>query len=786
MGNLNRGRRDPLPSVIPMIPIFLACLLLPTPQEPDGGGYFPMWEMPVQGTPESVADLNGDGIRDWLMVDDRATGTTTTNSGIMTAVDGMTGAQLWKISGWQDSQFLGKFYCVADLDSDGSHDVVLGLPFTDAKGVENAGLVLALDGTSGAEVWRAEAGPQDSHLGERIVAIDLGPSRGTGILIGNNQDYRAGGFSNSFLRLHEGTSGAMAWEYQAHRSYENPSKQVVVVDLDHDGVQEVLLGSSATEIAGLTQAGNVTALDGRSGSVRWETVGANASAWFGEKLEVIDLDGDGWLEIASHSPKGFRSTDNIGITVVLDRFGLALWEAIDGQNSLSNDRGVTWLDLDANGTLDLVVHRRYAKSGSIFQAGQIQAWSGDGAGLMWSIKGQLKGDQVGYAVIPAELDGLPGDDVLLPVPFMDVQGRFDSGAILAVSGSSGALLWAHHGESLHQQLGIRVAVGDASGDGIDDVWVGEERSRGFFGRVFLIDGSDGRVLWTRYGEETWDWLGNSVQVFDADGDGIQELLATALNALGPASQAGGIMVWQGDGTLLWSVAGKENKDGIGDHVGVLDLDDDGLPEILDWSPTAGQSKTGRIAARSGLDGSPLWSFFGKGFLEGIGIMVAPTEDLDGIPGPEIAIQGVDMLYLYRGSDAGFQPFLAATADAISRSAGGNVELDLKFDPSMAFGIYQLLASAHGTQPVVLDGLSIPLTPDPWFWSTWAGRYPGALVDQPKGILNAAAAAAVLLKIPPSVLPPALIGHSIWFSSVAGMPWETWRWASVAVAIRIDP
>jgi len=137
--------------------------------------------------------------------------------------------------------------------------------------------------------------------------------------------------------------------------------------------------------------------------------------------------------------------------------------------------------------------------------------------------------------------------------------------IRAVDPATGTTAWVHYPGDLI----AAVAAGDANGDGVADVFRGDQR-----GNVHLVDGRDGTGLWSRRVRNDNGAYVASVAMGDVDGDGAAEMVVGGVRLA--AAQAGVVELYRGDGALLWT------KLVAGDPSGttIADLDGDGRGEIL--------------------------------------------------------------------------------------------------------------------------------------------------------------------------------------------------------------
>ncbi len=164
----------------------------------------------------------------------------TTDNGFVVAAD-MQGGLRWT------AQLKGKVRpapALGDLNGDGHVDVVVG---------DEHGRLVALDGTSGKQLWLATTGTNDYGNRGFIGAAAIADLDGDG-----RDDVIAGG-RDSVLSAYRGRDGKVLWQVK-HSSgiHASPS----VMDLDGDGRQEVLAAWAYSDLV---------VLDGQSGRELWGT-----------------------------------------------------------------------------------------------------------------------------------------------------------------------------------------------------------------------------------------------------------------------------------------------------------------------------------------------------------------------------------------------------------------------------------------------------------------------------------------------------------------------------------
>jgi len=358
-------------------------------------------------------------------------------------------------------------------------------------------------------------------------------------------------------------------------------------------------------------------------------------------------------------------------------------------------------DVDNDGWDDIVIGA-YRNDAAGVDAGRAYVLSGQTGLVIWTLTGLTAGDFFGHAVAGAgDVNGDNFDDVIVGVYASDAGGSA-TGQATVFSGQTGLALYTLNGEVVGDQFGWSVAgAGDVNNDGFTDVIVGADRNDAGgadAGRAYVYSGPTGTILHTLTGLAPGEQFGHDVAgARRVNADLFDDLIVGAFSNDAVINNAGRAYVFSGaTGALLHTFTGESGGDFLGISVaGAGDVDLDGRDDLLvgAHSNNAGGSSAGRVYVFSGLSGAGLYTITAQAAEDQLGVSVDGIGDVNGDGAPDI------VLGAYRNDLGGFD---AGAAYVYTECC------DCPWHGNCSFGGFIDATDLAVTVDIVFFGLGCPL------------------------------------------------------------------------------
>lgn len=229
---------------------------------------------------DSIEDLDGDGVEDFLVSQSGWSGLSGMNIGAVQVLSGTTGALIRRIEGTDlSSQFSTALTTLDDVDGDGVQDLAVGAFLADPNSVSNAGSVFVYSGASGNLIHRINGFAGQQAFGVAVASAgDVNQDGADDLLIGANQF----GLQSGEAYVYSGATGLLLYTYEGGQSSKLFGSALAAAgDINGDGIPDQMVGDWRESVNQIPDTGAVYVYSGADGSLMQRIAGTQSGAAFG-------------------------------------------------------------------------------------------------------------------------------------------------------------------------------------------------------------------------------------------------------------------------------------------------------------------------------------------------------------------------------------------------------------------------------------------------------------------------------------------------------------------------
>ena len=547
-------------------------------------------------------------------------------------------------------------------------------------------------------------------------------------------------------------------------------------DLDSDGISDIVLEVIFFDSNIYAFENYLVAVSSSDGSLLWvKPSPPNHSNFISESMVVTgDVNGDGVADLLYNQ--------NDRISCVDSMTGNSLWEVDTASSSYSMFYYMGLIDdLDGDGLSDLAFIDIDNSNPGGRALCTMSAASGN---TIWATNHDLLEQAAIVALVDMDNDAVK--DIVVSNRASS-NGYDHNGGITVYSAASGNPLWSVVGTDDFQNWSTSdyfSAIGDINQDGFNDILMNVS------GVLSTLSGKDGNAIWTS--SYVSGYFVNGPSLFaDFDNDGVNDVLADNPGASSNGLSSNGTIgvVSGATGTVIWSLSGSENDSRLDVLADAPDSDGDGHPELFVYEikNNTGGTADAELTVLSAFDGALAYGPFSLSevfnYPNSAYTNIDILGDLTGDGLQNFAIQEVNYADPSLSSATkvySFKPSLKLSSHQISSSTGGAVDFEIDFGPAYSSYEYRMLMSlTSGT--ATLNSCSIDMGVDSWLVKTYLGQWP-SVFQNTSGLLDTEGKA--LMQLATNRAPASLVGRTVYFASIARLPWDGWSKASNTAALEV--
>lgn len=331
----------------------------------------------------AAGDIDGDGFADVIVGATQDNPSTTPNSGSAFVYSGADGTELYRWNGEAAWNYFGNAVaCAGDVNADGVVDLVVGASQANPGGQVFAGSVYVFSGADGSQLYTWD-GIVDDYFGYAVAgAGDVNNDGFDDVIVGANEASPNGISQAGSTYVFSGADGSLLLQWNGTGVDDNHGSSVGGAgDVNHDGFDDVIVGSPYTDFGGLYNLGSVFIYSGADGSILYQLDGQAQNEFFGSAVAAgSDVNGDGISDWVIGAPgTDHAGTGRHGAVHLFSGFDgspLYSWIGLAENDFLGSAVAIT-TDLEGDRGADIIAGALGTDPGGLADAGSAYVYSVD-------------------------------------------------------------------------------------------------------------------------------------------------------------------------------------------------------------------------------------------------------------------------------------------------------------------------------------------------------------------------------------------------------------------------
>ncbi len=247
-------------------------------------------------TVDGAGDVDGDGLADLVVGASSAEIPGVDHCGAVYVFSGATGNRLHYFTGAANDHLGVKVFGLGDVDGDTYDDILVGSEYAYNGSISQAGYARVYSGGNASILHQIDGAYGQAFLGRRIAdAGDVNNDGHADFIVGKPEETPGGIVDAGSAYVYSGSDGSVLHRFDGENFGDHHGSSVAAAgDVNNDGYSDLMVASPLADPGGVSDAGIVYVFSGHSGEILYRYDGTT-SGWWNDKLASAgDVDDDGF------------------------------------------------------------------------------------------------------------------------------------------------------------------------------------------------------------------------------------------------------------------------------------------------------------------------------------------------------------------------------------------------------------------------------------------------------------------------------------------------------------